>query len=67
MTFCTGILFLEEKAFGRLYAEDDVVENRETFDRLKVLVNHTDIEIVGVVRRVDMDFLPFFLMIPEVG
>ena len=59
--FCTGILFLEEKAFGRLYAEDDVVENRETFDQLKVLVHHTDVEIIGVVRRVDMDFLPILL------
>ena len=56
-----GHSFLEEKAFGRLYAEDDVVENRETFDQLKVLVHHTDVEIVGVVRRVDMDFLPILL------
>ena len=42
-------------------SEDDVVENRETFDQLKVLVHHTDVEIIGVVRRVDMDFLPILL------
>ena len=54
-------LALDEAELRRLRAEDDVVENRETFDQLKVLVHHTDVEIVGVVRRVDMDFLPILL------
>ena len=46
---------------GRLHAQDDVVQHREAFHQLEVLVHHADAQVVGVVRVVDPDFLAVLL------
>ena len=63
MTFFRASCFCRKPCFVRLDAEDDVVEHGEAFHQLEVLVDHADAERVGVVRVLDLDLAPSFLII----
>ena len=51
------LLLLQEARLVRLHAENDIVQHREALDQLEVLVNHADVEVVGVVGVADFDNL----------
>ena len=51
------LLLLQEARLVRLHAENDIVQHREALDQLEVLVNHADVEVVGVVGVADFDDL----------
>ena len=59
--FFAGFLLLQKTHLVRLDAQDDVVENREAFHQLEMLVNHADPQIIGVIGVVDLDFNAVFL------
>ena len=48
-----GVLLLQKAVFRRLGAHDDVVQHREAFHQLEVLVHHADAQGVGVVGILD--------------
>ena len=56
-----GFLLLKKSHLVWLYAQNDVIENREALDQLEVLMDHPDAEVVGVIRVVDFDFFSVLL------
>ena len=54
-------LLLQDAVLCRLDAHDNVIEHREAFDQLEVLVHHADAERVGIVRVPDLDHLTVLL------
>ena len=53
--------FLEEAHLVRLNAEDDIIQNGKALDQLEVLVHHTDVKLVCIVRVGYSDDLTIFL------
>ena len=53
--------FLEEAHLVRLNAKNDIVQNSEALDQLEVLVHHTDVQVVGIVRVGYSDDITIFL------
>ena len=56
-----GLLFLQDAHVTVLLAQDDVVQDGETFHQLKVLVYHADVQGRGVVGVPDLNHLAIFL------
>jgi hypothetical protein len=52
-----GFLLIDHAGPRRLHAEDDVVQNGKAFDQLEVLMDHSDVQRVGVVGVADPDDL----------
>ena len=44
-----GLLFLQHAVFGRLHAQDDIIQDRKALHQLEVLVHHADPQRIGVI------------------
>ncbi len=62
-----GFLLLEESHLRVLSAEDDVVQNREHFNKLEVLMHHAYVKRGRIVRVVDLDFDAVFADLTLLG
>ena len=66
---CPGFLFLQEAQLRGLRAQDDVVQDREDFHELKVLMHHSYSQRGGVVGVFDLhlfaveEYLSFFRLV----
>ena len=54
----SGLLLLQEAQLVGLHAQDDVVQHGKALHQLEVLVDHADVERVGVVGVADLHPLP---------
>ncbi len=55
--FLPRLILLEKSALCRLHAQDNVIEDAETFHQLKMLMDHPDSQIIRIIRIVDLHFL----------
>ena len=58
--FFSGFGFLQESGFVGFDPEDDIIQDCKAFDELEMLMNHTDSEIIGIVRVMDLYLLSVF-------
>ena len=54
---CSGLIHLKDSALGFLDSEDDVLEYGKALNELEVLVYHSDAQVIGIVRVVDLYLL----------
>ena len=63
--FLPGLVLLKEAPPRRLNAQDDVFKYREALDQFKMLVDHADAEIIGIIRVHDLNRLSVLADLPH--
>jgi hypothetical protein len=54
----SGTIFFKEQSFRWLNTKDNIIQHGKTLHQFEVLMNHSDVQIVRVVRRIDLYNLP---------